>query len=96
MSYSFAVETFSGTQCLKIETTMKNRRTIVPTLLCLLTSTLFLGCSSVSVPPAKTYVVRAGDTVFVAKSVKIHGSWAECETDTGSVWVSGAVITPKK
>jgi hypothetical protein len=62
----------------------------------LLISLLFTGCSSVSVPPAtKGYSVRAGDVVYWAKTVKIHGNWAELETDNGPVLVNGAVITPK-
>jgi hypothetical protein len=56
---------------------------------------LLVGCTSVSIPRAKAYSVRAGDLVFLAKTVKIHGSWAELGTDNGPVWVSGAVITPK-
>jgi hypothetical protein len=72
--------------------TMKKISTVGLMAVCIVTSTLFVGCSSVSIPPAKSYFVRAGDTVFSAKSVKIHGSWAELETDHGPVWVSGAVI----
>ena len=75
--------------------TMKKIRTVGLMAVCVLTSTLFVGCSSVSIPPAKSYLVKVGDTVFSAKSVKIHGSWAEFETDSGPVWASGVVITPK-
>lgn len=52
------------------------------------------GCSSVTLPPAKGYSVRHGDTHYFAKSVKLHGSWAELETDTGTVWANGVVIKP--
>jgi hypothetical protein len=75
---------------------MKKIRTVGLIALCILTSTILVGCTSVSVPPARTYTVWAGGTEFAAKSMKIHGSWAELETDLGPVWASGVVIRPMK
>jgi uncharacterized protein YceK len=77
---------------------MKTLRRYVSVVICALAATLLAGCSSgssVSLPAAKGYSVLASGTEFWAKSVRIHGSWAELETDSGPVWVSGAVITPK-
>lgn len=71
---------------------MKKTSTVGLMAICIVTSALFVGCSSVSLPPGKSYFVTAGDKVFLTKSVKIHGDWAELETDRGPVWVSGAVI----
>jgi hypothetical protein len=62
---------------------------------CGIVSVLLMGCAGVSLPQAKGYVVRAGNTEFFAKSVKIHGSWVEMETDSGPVWANGVVITPR-
>jgi hypothetical protein len=64
--------------------------------LCGLASVLFVGCTSVSLPKAKGYTVMVGNTQYYAKSVKIHGSWVEMETDNGPVWANGVVIIPSK
>ena len=75
---------------------MKTILNVCLLLACVLTSALLVGCSSVSIPPARGYNVRSGNTEFYAKSVKIHGSWAELETDNGTVWANAVVITPVK
>ena len=74
---------------------MKTSGHYVPLAAYAIAATLLTGCCTVSLPAAKSYSVRYGDTTIAAKSVKIHGSWAELQTDSGPVWVSGAVITPK-
>lgn len=74
---------------------MKTSR-IVPFLaLCGITSLLTVGCSGVSIPKAKGYSVRVGDTEYYAKSVKIHGDWVEMQTDSGPIWATSAVIKPR-
>jgi hypothetical protein len=84
-------------QCPSVnQDTMKALSIVSLLSLSVLASMLFTGCSSVPVPPAaKGYSVICGNTAFWAKSVKIHGSWAELETDAGPILVSGAAITPK-
>lgn len=68
----------------------------IPLAVAALSATFLVGCTSATMPTAKGYLVRSSsNTEFWAKSVKIHGSWAECQTDSGPVWVSGAMITPK-
>ncbi len=63
-------------------------------LLCALAGMLVVGCSNVSIPPAKGYMVHSGGAQFAAKSVKLHGSWAEFETASGNtVWANSAMIT---
>jgi hypothetical protein len=64
----------------------------------LLASTLFVGCTKVSLPAARSYAVQIGTTHYHAKSVKLHGEWAEVETEAGTVWTRHAplVITPNK
>ena len=61
-----------------------------------LVSLLVTGCSSISLPPAKGYNVLAGTTQYFAKSMKIHGSWVEMQTEQGPIWANGVVITPVK
>ncbi len=78
-----------------IEANMKSPHKISLLLLCGLAGFLLSGCSSVSLPKAKGYSVRAGDVHYYAKSVKIHGSWVEMETDSGPVWANGVVIVPQ-
>jgi hypothetical protein len=73
---------------------MKTSQCLVPLAGVVLAATWLSGCSAVSLPPAKSYSVRAGGVIINAKSVKIHGNWAELETDDGPVWVNGAVIKP--
>ena len=74
---------------------MRTKRTICLMLGYMLVSSLVAGCSSISLPPAKGYEVMAGNVGYFAKSVKIHGSWVEMQTDQGPVWANGVVITPK-
>jgi len=90
-----AVQNFSSETVLII-TIMKTLPSVSLLSIGLLVSMLFTGCSSVSVPPAaKGYSVRAGDVVYFARTVKIHGNWVELETDSGPVIANGVVITPK-
>jgi hypothetical protein len=64
---------------------------------CVLTAASLVGCSTVCLPPAeKGYTVHQGGSEFYAKSVKLHGGWAELETDGGTVWANGVVIRPVK
>lgn len=67
-------------------------------LMSLFASTLFVGCTKVSLPAARSYAVQIGTTHYHAKSVKLHGEWAEVETEAGTVWTRHAplVITPNK
>jgi hypothetical protein len=60
-----------------------------------LASVLFVGCASVSLPPAKSYAVQIGNASYHAKSVKVHGDWIELETETGTVWAKGSAVTIK-
>ena len=75
---------------------MKTSRILCSLTACVLFSASITGCNSVHVLPAKAYDVTYGDTTFVAKSVKLHGSWAELETDRGTIWANGVKITPRK
>ena len=67
-------------------------------LVSLLASTLFVGCTKVSLPAARSYAVQIGTTHYHARSVKLHGEWAQIETEAGTVWTRHAplVISPNK
>ena len=71
---------------------------LVLSLVSLLASTLFVGCTKVSFPAARSYSVQIGTTQYHAKSIKLHGEWAEVETEAGTVWTRHAplVITPNR
>lgn len=75
--------------------TMKTLPRVSLAAVAALSATFLVGCTSVTIPPAKGYAVLAGGTVYQAKTVRIHGSWAELQTDSGPVWASGAVIKPE-
>jgi hypothetical protein len=69
---------------------MLSRTVALP--LCLLILGLSSGCSTVTIPPAKSYAVVIGTTQYHATSVKLHGSWVEFETEHGPIWTSVPVI----
>jgi hypothetical protein len=66
---------------------MKIQKNLI--LLCglALTTSLFSGCASVSIPPSKHYEVKIGDTTVRAKTVQIRGKWVTLE---GVDWTKGA------
>jgi hypothetical protein len=94
-AWSFADETLLIIECF-LKLAMKTSRVAYSVTACILFAGLVAGCSSVSIPPARGYIVRHGNSEFFAKSVRLHGSWAEFETDSGTIWANGVVITPVK
>ena len=81
--------------CSASNETMKTSHKVWLRVVCVLATSLFVGCAGVSLPAARSYSIQIGNTEYHAKTVKFHGQWIEIETETGAVWARNSAVTIK-